>query len=138
VMTRALRSGEAIMKAQMLETGEIACVTTSPRFVRFDASGKELQSIPVNVQTSGGRIDVLPNGHVLVPEMRNNRVAEYDPSGKVVWQVPFNQPIAAVRLANGDTLVTSYNEPRAVELDRTGKEVWEYKTNTRVTRAFRR
>jgi hypothetical protein len=70
--------------------------------------------------------------------MRNNQVAEYDTNGKAVWQVSFNQPIAAVRLANGDTLVTSYNEPRAVELDRTGKEVWEYKSNTRVTRAFRR
>jgi hypothetical protein len=56
----------------------------------------------------------------------------------VVWQVPFNQPIAAVRLANGNTLVTSYNQKRAVELDRAGKEVWEYKTDTRVTRAFRR
>ena len=138
VMTRGLRSGEFIMKAQMLANGEIGCVTSSSRFVRLDATGKELLSVPVNVQTSGGRIDVLSNGHVLVPEMRNNRVAEYDTSGKVVWQVPFNQPIAAVRLANGDTLITSYNEPRAVELDRTGKEVWEYKTNTRVTRAFRR
>jgi hypothetical protein len=27
---------------------------------------------------------------------------------------------------------------RAVELDRTGKEVWEFKSDTRVTRAFRR
>jgi hypothetical protein len=138
VMTRGLRSGEFIMKAQRLDSGEIACVTSSSRFVRLDAAGKELQTMRVNVQTSGGRIEVLPNGHVLVPEMRNNCVAEYDTSGKVVWQVPFNQPIAAVRLSNGDTLITSYNEPRAVELDRTGKEVWEYKTNTRVTRAFRR
>jgi outer membrane protein assembly factor BamB len=106
--------------------------------VRLDASGKEVQSFPVYVHTSGGRIDVLPNGHVLIPELRNNRVMEYDTDGKVVWQVPFDQPIAAVRLANGDTLVTSYNQQRAVELDRTGKEVWEYKTDTRVTRAFRR
>lgn len=135
---RALPSGESIMKAQMLANGEIACVTNSSRFVRLDATGKEIQSIPVNVQTSGGRIDVLPNGRVLVPELKNNRVVEYDADGKIVWQVPSNEPIAAVRLANGNTLVTSYNQPRAVELDRTGKEVWEYKTDTRVTRAFRR
>jgi outer membrane protein assembly factor BamB len=140
VMTRGLPSGESIMKAQMLANGDIACVTSppSPRFVRIDAAGKEIQNFPVSVHTSGGRIDVLANGHVLVPEMKNNRVAEYDANGKVVWQVPFNQPIAAVRLANGDTLVTSLNQPRAVELDRTGNEVWEYKTDTRVTRAFRR
>src|SRR5262249_40231782 len=117
VMSRQLPSGEAIMKAQMLENGEIACITSSSRFVRLDSAGKEIQSMPVNVHTSGGRIDVLPSGHVLVPEMRNNRVAEYDMEGKVVWQVPFNQPIAAVRLSNGNTLVTAYNLPRAVELD---------------------
>ncbi len=138
VMTRGLPSGESIMKAQMLANREIACVTSSSRFVRLDAAGKEMQNMPVNVQTYGGRIDVLPTGHVLVPELRNNRVAEYDGEGKVVWQVPFNQPVAAVRLVNGNTLVTSFNQPRAVELDRTGKEVWEYKTDTRVTRAFRR
>jgi hypothetical protein len=138
VMTRALTTGDFIMKAQMLTNGEIACVTSSSRYLRLDAAGKEIQNMPVNVQTSGGRIDVLPDRHVLVPELRNNRVVEYDGDGKVVWQVPFNQPIAAVRLANGNTLVTSFNQPRAAELDRTGKEVWEYKTDTRVTRAFRR
>jgi HEAT repeat protein len=138
VMARGLPSGEFIMKAQKLDNGDIACVTSSYRFVRLDRDGKEIQSFPVKVQTSGGRIDVLPNGHVLVPERNNDRVAEYDTDGKVVWQVPFNQPIAAVHLANGNTLVTSFNQPRAVELDRTGKEVWEYKADTRVTRAFRR
>jgi hypothetical protein len=138
VMTRSLPSNESIMKAQMLANGDIACVTLSYRFVRLNAAGKEIQTFPVSVHTSGGRIDVLPNGHVLVPESKNNRVAEYDADGKVAWQVPFNQPIAAVRLPNGDTLVTSLNQPRAVELDRAGNEVWEYKTDTRVTRAFRR
>jgi outer membrane protein assembly factor BamB len=139
---RGLPSGEFIMKAQMLANGDIACitssVTSSSRFVRLDAAGKEIQSMPAYVQTSGGRIEVLPSGHVLIPELKNNRVVEYDTDGKIVWQVPFNEPIAAVRLGNGNTLVTSYNQPRAVELDRAGKEVWEYKTDTRVTRAFRR
>jgi hypothetical protein len=138
VMNRGLPPGEFVMKAQKLTNGEIACVTTLYRFVRLDATGKEIESIHVNVQTSGGRIDVLPNGHVLVPESKNNLVVEYDATGKMVWQVSFNQPIAAVRLTNGNTLVTSFNQTRAVELDRTGKEVWEYKTDTRVTRAFRR
>jgi hypothetical protein len=139
--TRALPSGEFVMKAQMLDNGDIACVTSvvsASRFVRFDAAGKEIQTMPVFVQTSGGRIDVLPNGNVLVPELKNNRVVEYDPDGKIAWQVPFNEPVAAVRLANGNTLVTSFNQARAVELDRTGREVWDYKTDTRVTRAFRR
>jgi HEAT repeat protein len=129
---------QLIMKAQKLPNGDIACVTSLRRFVRLSPAGKELVNFPVAVRTSGGRIDVLPNGRVLVPEMEQNRVAEYDTEGKVIWQVSFPQPVAAVRLSNGHTLVTSMRQFRAVELDRLGKEVWEYKAETRVTRAFRR
>jgi hypothetical protein len=133
-------NGEFIMRAQKLRNGDLALVVqgVNIRYVRIDATGKEAASFPVNVSTSGGRIDVLPNGHVLVPEMRFNRVVEYDESGKSVWSVNVAQPIAAIRLANGNTLVTSMTEMRAVELDRTGKQVWEYKHETRVSRAWRR
>ena len=41
-------------------------------------------------------IDVTPAGHVLVPEMRNNRVVERDAEGKVVREVRVGQPIAAL------------------------------------------
>jgi HEAT repeat protein len=131
-------NGENIMKAEKLRNGDIACVLTSSRFVRLDAKGKELRSFPVYVNTSGGRIQVLANGHVLVPEHRHNRVVEYDVHGKPVWMADVQQPIAAVRLPNGNTLVTSMNEQRAIELDAKGKVVWDYKADTRVTRAFRR
>jgi HEAT repeat protein len=138
VFTYTPPQGEYIMKAQKLRNGDIACVLSGSRFVRMDATGKELKSFTVNVATSGGRIDVLPNGHVLVPEHRANRLVEYDADGKVVWEAPVEQPIAAVGLPNGHVLVTSMNQQRAVELDANHKEVWEYKTTTRVTRAFRR
>ena len=91
-----------------------------------------------NVNTSGGRIEVLPGNHVLVPERQHNRVVEYDAQGRAIWELPFREPIAAVRLPNGHTLVTSYIQNRAVELDRDGREVWEYRRDTKVTRAFRR
>jgi hypothetical protein len=131
-------TGEPFMKAMKLPNGEIAFVTYLHRFIRIDPSGKELQNIPANVSTSGGRIDVLPGGRVLVPERTSNRVVEYDAEGKVIWQALFPEPVAAVRLPNGHTLVTSYSLTRAVELDRAGQQVWEYRSNTRVTRAFRR
>jgi HEAT repeat protein len=130
--------GENFMKAQKLSNGDLACVTMLHRFVRLDPSGKELQSLPANVNTSGGRIEVLPGNHVLIPERQHNRVVEYDADGRPVWDVFFREPIAAVRLANGHTLVTSYIQNRAVELDREGREVWEYRRDTKVTRAFRR
>jgi len=135
--------GELIMRAQKLRNGDIALVQSNggvgnTRFVRLDAKGRELKSFPVNVRTSGGRIDVLPNGHVIVPENMTNRVVEMDGDGKEVWKVEIDRPIMALRLANGNTLITSMSEGiGAVEFDRTGKQVWQYKTDTRVTRAFR-
>jgi hypothetical protein len=138
VFSYAPRNGEYIMKAEKLRNGEIACVLSTSRFVRLNTKGKELRSFSVNVSTSGGRIQVLPNDHVLVPEHRLNRVVEYDANGKFFWSVDVQQPIAAVRLPNGHTLVTSMNERRAIEFDSDKKEVWDYKGDTRVTRAFRR
>jgi uncharacterized membrane protein (UPF0127 family) len=138
--THTRPNGEFIMRAQKLRNGDLALVVqgVNIRYVRVDPTGKEVASFPVNISTSGGRIDVLPNGHVLVPEMRFNRVVEYDESGKSVWSVNVAQPIAAIRLANGNTLVTSMTEMRALELDRSGKQIWEYKHDTRVSRAWRR
>jgi hypothetical protein len=135
--------GATFMKATRLRNGDIACVVQLgvARFVRLaraDNEVKEVKSFGVDMRTSGGRIDVLPNGHVLLCEMGTDRVVEYDGDGKVVWDVHVEQPIAAVRLANGNTLVTSMNQRRAVEVDRAGKEVWQYRADTRVTRAFRR
>lgn len=129
---------QAIMKALKLPNGDIACVTTAQKYYRLDATGRERASFDVALQTSGGRLDVLPNGNVLVPQMNSNLVLEIDPTGKVIWQAAVDQPVAAVRLANGDTLVTSLTQRRALELDRDGKPVWEFKADTRINRAWRR
>jgi HEAT repeat protein/outer membrane protein assembly factor BamB len=130
--------GELFMRAARLRNGDTACVTAGGAFVRLDRTGKELYSFAVDIQTYGGRIEVLPNGRVLVPQYSTNKIVEQDPEGKEMWSVDFQVPIVATRLANGNTLVTSFNQHRAVELDPKGREVWEYKTDTRVTRAWRR
>jgi hypothetical protein len=133
--------GATIMRAEKLRNGDIALVTQlgATRFILLSSTGKELRSFGVNVSTSGGRIQVLSNGHVMVPENHANRVVEMDATGKEVWQATVDQPIAAVRLPNGHTLVTSMStDVGAVELDRNGRQVWQYKADTRVTRAYRR
>jgi outer membrane protein assembly factor BamB len=132
-------AGQEIMRAQRLRNGDIVYVSNARQFVRLDASGKEIQSFGVEVYTSGGRIDVLPDGRVLVPQRFNNRVVEQDADGKIHWQAEIPEPIMGLRLANGNTLLTSLTQQRAVEVDKDGKEVWEYKsTESRVTRAWRR
>jgi outer membrane protein assembly factor BamB len=138
---------DLLMRARKLANGDIALVVATAgalpagagvEFVRLDASGKQVSRFAVGMMTSGGRVEVLPNGHVLAPLRETNKVVEYDAAGKVVWEAEFPQPVAAVRLANGHTVVTSYQDKRAVELDAAGKQVWEYKANERVTRAWRR
>jgi HEAT repeat protein len=130
--------GDQFMKAVKLSNGDMAFISDAGVCARINSAGKELKSFSVNVQTYGGRLEVLPNGHVIVPQTPNNEVVEFDSDGKPVWQAKFDQPVAAVRLPNGNTLVTSMSQQRAVELSKAGKSVWEYKTDTRVTRAFRR
>ncbi|MBI1914819.1 MAG: PQQ-binding-like beta-propeller repeat protein [Planctomycetes bacterium] len=131
--------GGRVMKAVRLRNGHVACVTEvgGSRFYEIDRDGNVIRNFPVQLSTSGGRIDVLPNGHVVVPEKDNNRVIEHNVQGRRIWEAPFEQPIAAVRLGNGHTLVTSYQSKKAVELDRNGKPVWEYESTTRLTRAWR-
>jgi HEAT repeat protein len=130
---------ETIRKAIKLRNGDIAIVTSSQRYVRLNPELKELKTFEADVRTNGGRIEVLPNGHVLVPLKDSNKVVEYDADGKMVWEATVNEPVAAVRLPNGHTLVTTLNERRAIELDGSAQEVWEFKsTESRVTRAWRR
>lgn len=135
--------GRKIMKAMKLPNGEIACMLADSRIVRYDAQGKELHSFPIHlgVRLFGGRVHMLPTGRVIVPHNAEGKVIEYDSKGKIVWEVPFEQPIAATRLPNGNTLITSMNPlVGAVEVNRAGREVWSYRhaSNTRVTRAVRR
>jgi HEAT repeat protein len=140
VFSHVFPGGERIMKAAKLANGDMVCLTTSPRVVRLDRTGKEISSFPVELATRlfGGRLNVLPTGRILVPHNAENKVVEYDAQGKEVWHVNIEQPIAAWRLPNGHTLVTSMTQNRAVEFDRAGHEVWQYRASTRVTRAFRR
>ncbi len=135
--------GRKIMKASKLPNGEILCMLADSRIARFDAKGKEVHSfqIALGMRLFGGRIYAAPNGRVLVPHHAEGKVVEYDTKGKAVWEVPFEQPIAAVRLSNGNTLITSMNAAvGAIEVDRAGKEIWSYHQNgeSRVTRAIRR
>jgi hypothetical protein len=136
--------GGAFMRATKLRDGDIACIAQiggASRYYRLTPADKEFKEVKnwgVQVNTLGGRVEVLPNGHVLIPEMYNNRVVEFDADGHVVWETAIDQPIAAMRLPNGHTIVTLMRENRAVELDRSGKELWQFKAETRVTRAYRR
>jgi hypothetical protein len=133
------RPVETIRKAMKLPNGDIAMITSSQRYVRINPNQQELRNFEADVRTNGGRVDVLPNGNILVPLKDSNKVIEYDSEGKAVWEATVEEPVAAIRLPNGHTLITTLNQKRAIELDGAAQEVWEYKsTESRVTRAWRR
>src|SRR5262249_54956986 len=76
---------EQVMRARKLEDGTYAVILhDQQRFIRLDATGKEIDGFAfnVNVHTFGGRVDVQPNGNVLIPQMYMNKVVEYDSKGK--------------------------------------------------------
>jgi HEAT repeat protein len=140
--TVSLNNTERLMKVAKLPNGNVMALTVLPRIVVFDPRGKEISSFPVQIEARlfGGRLHVLPNGRVLVPFNNEDKVVEFDQTGKQVWSVSVPRPVAATRLANGHTLVTSMlPETGAVEFDGTGREVWSYQSPSgRVTRALRR
>jgi hypothetical protein len=119
--------------------GRLTYLTAEGMCVRLDADGKEVKRFAsghATHWTSG--IDVLANGHVLVPQHGANKVVEFDGDGKAVWEAKVALPKSAVRLPNGHTLATSFENRNVVEFDRAGKVVWEYKDGYRQYRARRR
>src|SRR5207248_156962 len=85
--------GAAIMKAQKLRNGEILCLLQGGKVARLDSAGRVLQSFLINVRYSGGRIEALPDGHLLIPLTDDNKLVEYDAQGKVVWEWEVEKPI---------------------------------------------
>jgi HEAT repeat protein len=129
-----------VMSARKLRDGSIVMLSSNNRScVRLDRTGKQLKSFPVQVIVSHAN-EVLSNGHVLVPLGWLNKVVEYDPEGKPVWEVTATQPISAHRLPNGNTLVALQQWPgnRVIEVDRSGKQVAEMGTQFYTARAKRR
>jgi len=139
VMQYRPNAGGQIMRVRRVAGGDLVMITQLgvTHCVRVNRWGREISKFGVLVGTSGGRLDVNADGHVLVPEMYENRICEYDRNGQIVRTIRAVQPIAATFQPEGRVLYTSMTELRAVEVDRTGKEVWEYRRDTKVTRAVR-
>jgi hypothetical protein len=113
-----------IAAACLLPRGEIAICTLNGQLVRLDRTGRVLaeKDIATRFHPYGTHIQALPNSHVLVPLLYENKVAEFDQNGREVWSVRYAQPASAQRLPNGRTLVAGYASNTIVELDKSGNE----------------
>ena len=97
--------------------------------LHLDESGREVKKFStgaVGLGSIGSHADILPNGHVVIPQYSQNKLVEYDANGRKVWEVSTNRPTAVMRLPNGNTLVTSRLSRTVEEIDRSGRQVWQY------------
>jgi hypothetical protein len=127
--------GPQMFRARKLRNGEIIFVTATGQLTRMEAkTQKQLKTFQVgNLGSLFGSIDILPNGHVVVPLYPNNRVVEFDRDGKEVGvALQVNNPNSAKRLPNGHTLVGSLNHQTITEFDRSGRVVWTHRTGGTV------
>ncbi|ATC64458.1 hypothetical protein CMV30_11110 [Nibricoccus aquaticus] len=70
------------------------------------------------------RARITSAGTLIASHMDNNKVAEYDMTGKEIWSYAVPSPWAAVRLKTGNTLLTS-NKGFVREVNPKGETVWE-------------
>jgi|GEM_PF-776452 len=144
LVTWSPAGNERVMKLQRRYDGFTAVVLKNgdegekSRLVWLDRSFRERATFPVQVGKSGGRVEILPGDHVLLPEFENNRVAQFDATGKVVWSANLDQVVACVVTPSGTIMANFFGNRGAAEIDKSGKEIWNFQTDAKVTRAWRR
>ena len=82
----------------------------------------------------------LPDGGILITEIRGSRVVRLDAAGRVVFDihVPTLYPSDAQLDAHGDVVVADYSNPGAVvAVSPTGRVVWRYSPKTGTGRLDR-
>ncbi len=112
-----------VIMARKMRDGQIILVSTMRQCIRMDTSGKQLKSFPLQWAWQTG-VDILDNGHVIIPATWMNKVTEYDAEGKTILDLNANQPYAATRLRNGNLLMSPQQWPsELIETDSSGKQV---------------
>jgi hypothetical protein len=124
-----VRNGDPILVARKFRNGQVAYLTYQGNYVRLDRAGNELKTYRVsfnqNIGTSGA--DLSPDDHVVIASANLNKVAEFGPDGKTIWEASLPQPAVPNRLPNGHTVVVSRANAGIVELDRNGRVVCEWR-----------
>jgi hypothetical protein len=119
--------------AQKLPNGNIMLTEAGPkpRLLEVSAEKKLVLEFPLICQNTNYHMESrmarkLANGNYLVPQLLDKVVREYDPTGKVVWEVNTpHWPFTAIRLPNGHTLIDCTYGNLCIEVDAAGKTVWQ-------------
>jgi hypothetical protein len=132
------RPSRDVLGARRHPDGSTLLVTHDGRCLWLNADGKETHGFAVpGPLVMGTGLDLTRNKRVLVPCFGQNRVAEFDADGRLLWEATVPGPVSAERLPDGHTLVGCM-PPRVVELDRAGQVVWQYQPDRAIVQATRR
>ena len=112
---------------------------------RYRPDGRIAETLATDLPELGGRAAEnwpftairLDNGNTLVSLTHGNKVAEFDPQGKIAWSVtnddlpgkPLADPCGVQRLPNGNTAIACYGARgpvKIVEVTREKKIAWTY------------
>lgn len=119
--------------AQALSSGNVMLTEAGDRarILEVDRQGTIVVEVPLSCQTTNHHMETrmarkLANGNYLVPQLLDQVVREYTPTGKIVWEVKTpNWPFTAIRLTNGNTLIDCTRGDLVIEVDAAGRTVWE-------------
>lgn len=122
-----------INTAEKVANGNIMLTEAGPkpRLLEISLEKKIVTEFPLICQTTNHHMESrmarkLSNGNYLVPQLLDKVVREYDPKGKVVWEVSTpHWPFTAIRLPNGHTLIDCTYGNLCIEVDAARKTVWQ-------------
>ena len=113
-----------------------------PRILEVNRDGAIVVEVPIQAQTKDHHLQTrmtrkLANGNYLVPQLLDKLVREYQPDGKIVWEVATpNWPFTAIRLDNGNTLINCTIGNTTIEVDKDGKTVWQLSNDDFPSKPF--
>ena len=130
--------------AQALENGNILLTEAGakPRLLEVTRDGKIAVEVALQAQTKDHHLQTrmarkLKNGNYLVPQLLDKVVREYQPDGKVVWEVATpHWPFTAIRLDDGNTLINCTLGNLSIEVDAAGKTVWQVSNDDFPSKPF--
>src|SRR5262249_38763823 len=103
----APEQGFFMHSVQRLRNGHVVTESMTGAIREIDAAGKEVRTIPLQIQGGWSGIEGVPGNRYLVTNNTNGVVQEVDAAGKVHWEFKTPSACYATRLPNGNTLVVS-------------------------------
>ena len=120
---RAVEGLNSPSDAELLASGNILALQGSGIATEHDMRGRIVRSF--DGLSNPFDVDRLDNGNTIVADSGNNRLVEFGPTGKIVWEKnDLAFPNNVFRMPDNRTLYTTYSTGNVVMLDADGEEQW--------------